>query len=129
MTCAVLLPEIPPVQSYGKEEQRNVNGREVMREPAWQVDVCDGSAWVTEPSRQCGQGAMEAIAHEDERFPSYNCSSSGSSPVGLPAETRIEQIDHAGLDTEPSQSMKGFDCPKGHLFSSHAVKKNTAGGR
>jgi len=97
-----------------------------MREPAWQVDVCDGSGWVTEPSRQGGQGAMEAIADEDERFPSYNCSSGGGSPIGLPAEPRIEQIDHAGLDTELSQSMKGFNCPKGHLISSHAFKKNTA---
>jgi len=71
---------------------------------------------------------MEAVAYKDERFPSYNCSSSGGSLVGLPAEPGIQQIGHAGLNTEPSKSVKGLNCLKGHLISSHAVNKNTAVG-
>ncbi|CAH0129275.1 hypothetical protein SRABI83_00198 [Arthrobacter sp. Bi83] len=74
------------------------------------------------------RGQWKAIAHKDQCLPSHNCSSSCRSPVGLPTEPRIEQIDHAGLDAKPGESMKDFNCPKGHLSFSHAVKRNTAGG-
>lgn len=74
--------------------------------------------------RDAPKGAKSEQAHEDERFASYNCSSSGGSHVGLPAEPRI---DHACLDTEPSQRMKGSNRPQGHLISFHAAKNNTAG--
>ncbi len=68
---------------------------------------------------------METITHKDQCFPGHDCCGRGRSPVSFSTRSCVEQIDHAGLDAKPSQSMESLNCPKCDVSSLHAFKKNT----
>jgi hypothetical protein len=86
------------VEERGHQDQRHVDGRQVMGEPAWQIDVGDRCLLGAEMLGDISERAAEAVTGENQGFGCDDTGRDGCPPVGSSLESRVEQVQHARLD-------------------------------
>ena len=92
-----------------EHDERDVNGGQVMGQPARQVDVRDRARLGPEALGNIGERAPETVGHEDHGFASDNAGRDRGSAVGPPRESCPEDVRHAGFDREPDESVDQLD--------------------
>lgn len=83
--------------------------REVAGEPCWQVDVGDRTVLSAERLSNIGERTAESIGRENQALRGDHGGCGCRPPVAPVRQPRIEHIDHAGLDGEPDQRVRGLD--------------------
>ena len=69
------------MKGHGKDNQRDMDGREVFGQPGWKVDVGDGSCGVSEIACDRGQRAVKTVGGEDQCFQGHEGGCESGSPI------------------------------------------------
>ena len=90
-------------------DEWDVDGGQVMGEPARQVDVGDRAIVGPEALGNLGKRASESVGRKDHGFAGDNAGRDCGSAVGSPHEARPEDVRRAGFDREPDESVDQLD--------------------
>jgi len=84
----------PAVQEHDENEQRYVDGRQVVGEPLGQIQLGDGSRLGAQRLSQLGQRTPESVRSEQSALAEDDARSDGRPPIGSAGQAGVQQVCH-----------------------------------
>ena len=78
-----------------QDDERDVDRRQIVGEPSWEVDVGDRAAFSPKGVGKLGERTAESVRREDQALATDHCRCHRSTPIRPLRESCIEQVDHA----------------------------------
>ena len=97
------------MQPDSKDDQRHVDSRQIVGEPARQVNVRDRATLGADPLSDLRERAPEPVRREDQALASDDTGGDRSPAIGPPCEPRPKHVHDTGFNREPRERVDQLD--------------------